>query len=61
MDAKQAAALSVGDCVTWDGDASDRGRVTATGYRALEVTWGPGEVALWLHINDCERLGVPDE
>jgi hypothetical protein len=49
MTAEESKTLKVGDRVTWKYDQADAGKVIETGYHAVKIEWGNGQVGIIDH------------
>jgi hypothetical protein len=55
MTPEQSKNLKVGTRVCFNGDPSDRGRVTAVGSRYVTIKWDDGHQSFTAH-NDMHRV-----
>jgi hypothetical protein len=55
MTAAESKVLKMGNHVYWQGDATDRGRITETSWDAVTIAWDNGQVAR-VHHGDMREI-----
>ena len=55
MNAAESRGLKKGNRVSWQGDATDSGVITATSWDAVTIAWDNGQVAS-VHHGDMRQI-----
>jgi hypothetical protein len=55
MTVTESKGLQKGDCVYWQGDAADGGKITEMSWDAVTIAWDNGRVAR-VHHGDMREI-----